>query len=604
MKSGIRRRIVSSSIEYWWNMGDTTVAPTVQALNLVTSDVTDNKLTLSWTRGNGSFVIVLGKAGSAVNSNPVDNTTYTANAAFGSGTQIGTGNYVLYIGTGTSVNLTALSAATTYHFRAYEFNGTAGSEKYFTDTATNNPISQLTWTSLVSGLDSSWGTVRWNKNYTGPAVRVKRSSDSTETDINFLANDKCDVTAFNAFASGGGTITYTVIYDQVNALNLTLEATFLEPIAYVDDFYNNLAISMERSSACSMINAAFSCNSRTLTVYTMAMGIKESTSTESFFLVGNAGTGDDIYYRTLNNQRTVYDGTNRNLSPLEITDSSDVNVHSYRANATNTRINVDNYTLSTVSAVTNATKTSFRVGRWSGSATLDSKQDFYGWVVYQSVLSDVNDTANVSAIHQRFNKSVNYTDLIIFFGDSIVGGRQPVNTRNTLLGQNLPARIKQQYDSTKRVVNSGVGGNTVAQMNTAINARVINIGTFQTYSKKICVIMGGTNDLDTGTAPATILTTIQTMASTLRAAGWIVLVGTIIPRGTLSPGEETNRQTLNASIVLNSGGWHDGAVDYAAGAWNTGTMFAASEGVNYIHPNNLGYQLMYPIAKTALDLVL
>ncbi len=96
--------------------------PSTQASNFSTSNIADNSMTVSWSRGNGSSVLVVAHAGSAVNSDPVSGTSYTANAAFGSGSQIGTGNYVVYKGTGTSVNVTGLSTATTYHYAIYEFN--------------------------------------------------------------------------------------------------------------------------------------------------------------------------------------------------------------------------------------------------------------------------------------------------------------------------------------------------------------------------------------------------------------------------------------------------------------------------------------------------
>jgi len=118
-------------------------SPTTQANNISFSSVAQTQMQVGWTRGNGDKVLVVAHQGSAVDSNPVDGTGYTANAAFGSGSQIGTGNYVVYKGTGTSVTVTGLTAATTYHFRAYELNDTID-ERYNTDTATGNPNNQTT----------------------------------------------------------------------------------------------------------------------------------------------------------------------------------------------------------------------------------------------------------------------------------------------------------------------------------------------------------------------------------------------------------------------------------------------------------------------------
>lgn len=113
--------------------------PTTQATAVSFTNVTSGSFTLNWANGNGTNRIVLIKSASAVNSAPVDGTTYVAQPAFGSGSEIGTGNYVVYNGTGNSVNITGLSPASTYHVAVYELNGSGGTENYFTTTpATGN----------------------------------------------------------------------------------------------------------------------------------------------------------------------------------------------------------------------------------------------------------------------------------------------------------------------------------------------------------------------------------------------------------------------------------------------------------------------------------
>ena len=110
------------TITVYYTPGSGCTYPTTQASSFGSGSITSNSMTVSWTRGNGNNVIVLAREGGAVNADPSDGSSYTANAAFGSGSQIGTGNYVVYNGTGTSVNVTGLSASTTYHFAAYEYN--------------------------------------------------------------------------------------------------------------------------------------------------------------------------------------------------------------------------------------------------------------------------------------------------------------------------------------------------------------------------------------------------------------------------------------------------------------------------------------------------
>lgn len=105
------------------------------------SALTKTTCTVSWVRGTGDKVAVFMKATRTGVAAPVNNTTYTANTAFGSGTQIGaTGWYCVYNDTGTSVNVTALTAGTAYSVFAVEYTGGAGSETYETAVPIYNPV--------------------------------------------------------------------------------------------------------------------------------------------------------------------------------------------------------------------------------------------------------------------------------------------------------------------------------------------------------------------------------------------------------------------------------------------------------------------------------
>ena len=128
-------------------------APVTQATSINFTSVASTNMTINWTRGNGADVAVFVSASASAISNPVDGNTYTANAAFGSGTQLGgSGYFCVYNGTGTSVAITGLSAATTYYVQAFEYNGTTTQIMYYTSTATGNPNNQLTPTSTVPTL--------------------------------------------------------------------------------------------------------------------------------------------------------------------------------------------------------------------------------------------------------------------------------------------------------------------------------------------------------------------------------------------------------------------------------------------------------------------
>ena len=118
---------------------NTCVTPNTQASNFAVTGSTTSSLDLSWTRGDGTKILVVAHEGSAVDSDPVSGTNYTANSTFGSGDQIGTGNYVVYSGTGQNMTVTGLNPNTTYYFALYEYNDTSG-VCYLTPALTGNGI--------------------------------------------------------------------------------------------------------------------------------------------------------------------------------------------------------------------------------------------------------------------------------------------------------------------------------------------------------------------------------------------------------------------------------------------------------------------------------
>ena len=139
-----RANIIST---FGWTINDGGVCePTVQTNNIVASSIGFSQIDINWFNGNGSDRMMVVKEGSAVATDPSDLTSYTANAVFGSGTQIGIGNYVVYNSnsTGTTMTLTGLTPGTNYQVRLYEFNGTPGTENYLTVTDVANPFNFTT----------------------------------------------------------------------------------------------------------------------------------------------------------------------------------------------------------------------------------------------------------------------------------------------------------------------------------------------------------------------------------------------------------------------------------------------------------------------------
>ena len=123
---------------------DAIVVPVTQASALVFADVQSTQMNISWTNGNGAGRVVFVKAANSGTTTPTNNTFYTANTVFSNGSQLGTGWYCAYNGTGTGVTVTGLSIGTDYVIEVFEYNGSQGYEKYNTSAATNNPKGQAT----------------------------------------------------------------------------------------------------------------------------------------------------------------------------------------------------------------------------------------------------------------------------------------------------------------------------------------------------------------------------------------------------------------------------------------------------------------------------
>ncbi len=126
--------------------------PTIASTNISSSVSNCDDINLNWTSGNGAYRLVIAKAGSAVSAFPVDGSSYTSDANFGSGSYLGSGNYLVYSGSGNSCTVTGLTAGTRYYFAVIEFNGSGILTNYNTSTypVTNVLASSFTVSANVS----------------------------------------------------------------------------------------------------------------------------------------------------------------------------------------------------------------------------------------------------------------------------------------------------------------------------------------------------------------------------------------------------------------------------------------------------------------------
>lgn len=167
--------------------GSIPTEPMVGAANLQVSNINNNSVKLNWVSGNGNRRLVLARAGSAVNTFPTDTFHYSFNSSITAAPQIGSGNYVVYNGTGSTVTLTNMQAGVTYHYAVIEYNGWYSTANYNTGNilsfnAVTLPVTWLSFDGVNKNQSNqlTWSTASEKNN---KVFVVERSLD----DENFVA---------------------------------------------------------------------------------------------------------------------------------------------------------------------------------------------------------------------------------------------------------------------------------------------------------------------------------------------------------------------------------------------------------------------------------
>jgi hypothetical protein len=121
------------------------VTPTLQASDLVTSNLEANTMTISWTKGNGTFRAVFVKQTSSTSDvfAPEDGQNYLANSKF-EWSYAGDFWYCVYNGSGSEVDVTNLVSGYEYRIHVIEYNGAYGNQKYLTSVSAENVINVTT----------------------------------------------------------------------------------------------------------------------------------------------------------------------------------------------------------------------------------------------------------------------------------------------------------------------------------------------------------------------------------------------------------------------------------------------------------------------------
>ena len=189
--------------------------PTVQATNVTITNITDNTFDLNWTPGNGSFRIAVVRQTSASVGLPSDGTNYAASTIMGSGGTTGSGNYVVYNGSGTGpLTVTNLFPGTNYTVTVYEYNSSiAGTDNYLTTSATGNPTSASTTgitNLLTQGFFTGIAVPQFMGSFTGgtqnriPTMYFAKISGLAPNTVYKYYTQAANTTDFATTATGAG----------------------------------------------------------------------------------------------------------------------------------------------------------------------------------------------------------------------------------------------------------------------------------------------------------------------------------------------------------------------------------------------------------------
>ncbi|CAF0728556.1 unnamed protein product [Rotaria sordida] len=206
--------------------------PTVVATGLNFTNITNTGMTLNWTNpgvGGGSRRVVVARQTSTTAVAPTDGTVYNASTVFSSPNGVngttGTGNVIVYSGTGTSVAVTGLTTGTSYTFDVYEFNEISGlCPNYYATPASAASFTGPTKVQFVSAsatVSEGVGTYNIVVSIIAPSSTVATtgqvdflsgSSSGQAADINNYTNQAF---TFPAGTSGNQTITLTIVDDAL-----------------------------------------------------------------------------------------------------------------------------------------------------------------------------------------------------------------------------------------------------------------------------------------------------------------------------------------------------------------------------------------------------
>ncbi|WP_188363228.1 hypothetical protein, partial [Flavobacterium orientale] len=176
-------------------------------------------------RGGGQRRIIVAREGSPVTVFPTDGETYTSNANFTLGQDLGDSHKVIYDGTGYFVHATGMEHSKTYHFAVIEYGGTGATADYLIDNYASTSGTTLSPPTLQSSvlsfnaITSVSANVSWTNGNGSNRMVVARK----DAQVNAVPQDYTNYNYNQYFGYAGHLGDGNYVVYKGNATNITLQ---------------------------------------------------------------------------------------------------------------------------------------------------------------------------------------------------------------------------------------------------------------------------------------------------------------------------------------------------------------------------------------------
>ena len=299
--------------------------PTTQASGINFSAVNCTQMTVNWTSGSGSRRVVKMNTSNSF-TNPADGTDPTANSVYAGGEQ------VVYNGVSNNATVTGLTQGVTYWFRIYEVNCTNANTKFYTSTASSNPLSQQSTpvpvaagsisgssnvyqqqTGVAYSITALSGASSYGWSYSGSGLTISSGSTSNSMTADFAWNATSgNLTVWGINSCGNGTasvvfpITVALMYCPSNATTINDEEI------YNVSLYSIAATILNNSSSCSTTGGTGSIL-KEYSTYTASVTAPDLTQNNTYTVSVQVGTCGSNF----NNSVAVYIDYNGDVDFLD-----------------------------------------------------------------------------------------------------------------------------------------------------------------------------------------------------------------------------------------------------------------------------------------------